>query len=46
MKKAVTFMIDTTVMDGVRDWIARQPAPPSQSAVAEAALRDFIKRRK
>jgi Arc/MetJ-type ribon-helix-helix transcriptional regulator len=46
MKKAATFMIDESVLAQMRQWIANQPAPPSQSAVVEAALRQFLESRK
>ena len=46
MKKAATFMVEDAVLKQMRQWIASQAAPPSQSAVVEAAIVAFIKKHK
>ena len=46
MKKPATFMIEEAVLQQMRLWISAQAAPPSQSAVVEAALREFLRRNK
>lgn len=41
-KKMVSFALDPALIKGLDEWIARQPVPPSKTAVIEAAIRMFL----
>ena len=41
-KKMVSFALDPEILKKLDEWIAKQPAPPSKTAVVEAALSKFI----
>lgn len=41
-KKMVSFALDPALLKGLDEWIARQPVPPSKTAVIEAAIRMFL----
>ena len=41
-REPLTVRIDTGVLDRLRRWVAEADLRPSQSAVVEAALRDYL----
>ncbi len=44
LKSQLTVKMGAAILQQLRTWIAAQPAPPSLSAVVEAALREFLRR--
>jgi len=43
IKKPVSYALDPELLAEVDEWIAKQPVPPSKTAVIEAALRLLLK---
>jgi len=38
----VSFALDPELLAQIEAWIAKQPVPPSKTALIEAALRQFL----
>jgi metal-responsive CopG/Arc/MetJ family transcriptional regulator len=45
LKTPKSLALDTDLLDRLEAWITKQEFPPSQTAVFETALREFLERR-
>lgn len=44
-KKPVSYALDPKLLARLKAWLSRQEFPPSQTAVIETAIREFLERR-